>query len=391
MRDDLYIAWRYILFNRARSLVLVACITLVAFLPLSLSLLLNEVERSLRTRAVDTPLLVGARGSALDLAMSSLYFDDQQPKTVSMALLEELEQDRRVMSVPLYVRFKARGFPVVGTTLDYMDLRGLSVRHGRLPALLGECVLGAEAAAKLGMGPGDHLVTTPENLFDLAGIYPLRMQVVGVLHPSHTADDRAVFTDLKTAWVIQGLGHGHQDLAQTEDPSVILDKRDSNVTANAKLVQYNEINADNMGSFHFHGKPDAYPLSAVILYPEDEKSATLLRGRYLDSERYQVLIPPEVIEGLLDNIFRIKRVLDTVVLIVGLATLLAVILVFALSIRLRQREMETIFKLGCGRLTMVRLLGAEIAIVALASLALGCLLALATSRFGDDLVRMLVA
>ena len=38
------------------------------------------------------------------------------------------------------------------------------------------------------------------------------MQVVGVLEPSYTADDGAIFVDLKTAWVIQGLVHGHQDM-----------------------------------------------------------------------------------------------------------------------------------------------------------------------------------
>jgi len=367
-----------------------ACITLVAFLPLSLQLLLDEAERSLQARSVDTPLLMGAKGSALDLAMNSLYFNDQPPELVSMRIVERLEQEGLAVPVPLYVRFTARGFPVVGTSLDYFDFRGLTVDRGRLPTLLGECVLGSEIALQLGLGPGDHLVSTPENPFDLAGIYPLRMKVVGVLSPSYSADDRAAFTDVKTTWVIQGLGHGHQDLTRTDDSSVILDKSSSNVTANAKLLQYTEINADNLNTFHFHGKPEAYPLSAVIAYPGDEKSATILRGRYVDSERYQIQVPSEVIDGLLENIFRIKRVLDTVVLIVGFATLLAVILVFALSIRLRQREMETIFKLGCGRLTMVRMLLAEITIVVLASIALGGLLALATTHFSDELVRMLI-
>ncbi|MCP3869676.1 MAG: hypothetical protein GY703_16610 [Gammaproteobacteria bacterium] len=391
MIDSLYIAWRYLLFNPARSLTLVACITLVAFLPLSLQLLLDEAERSLRSRSVDTPLLAGAKGSALDLVMNSLYFDDQLPTTVSMGLVERLEQDGLAIPVPLYVRFKTRGFPIVGTTLDYFDFRGLTIGQGRLPALLGECILGSEVATQLGLKAGDHLVSTPENLFDLAGIYPLRMKVVGVLKPSHSEDDRAVFSDLKTTWVIQGLGHGHQDLARTDDPSVILDKSDSNVTANAKLLQYTEINSSNLNAFHFHGSPKAYPLSAVIAYPEDKRSETILRGRYVDSDKYQILVPSEVIDGLLENIFRIKQVLDTVVLIVGLATLLALVLVFTLSIRLRQREMETIFKLGCSRLTMVRLLAAEIAIVVLVSVALGGLLAGATTRFSDVLIRTLIA
>ena len=49
MIDSLYIAWRYVSYNRVRSLTLVACVTLIAVLPLSLELLLDESERQLLT------------------------------------------------------------------------------------------------------------------------------------------------------------------------------------------------------------------------------------------------------------------------------------------------------------------------------------------------------
>ena len=76
MNGSLYIAWHYIIFNRLRSAILIACITLIAFLPMALQLLLTESQSMLQARAASTPLLLGARGSALDLVMNSLYFDD---------------------------------------------------------------------------------------------------------------------------------------------------------------------------------------------------------------------------------------------------------------------------------------------------------------------------
>ena len=69
------------------------------------------------------------------------------------------------------------------------------------------------------------------------------------------------------------------------------------------------------------------------------------------------------IDGLLQNIFRIKNVLDAVIALVGLGMVLAIVLVFALSLRLRQREIETIFKLGCRRMTIARLIAAEIFLI----------------------------
>ena len=390
MFDSLYIAWKYVRFNRVKTATLIACITLIAFLPLSLELLLDESERQLMSRASSTPLVAGARGSALDLMMNTLYFGDEVPELISMEASDRVEDSDLAYPVPLYVRFKARGVPVVGTTLDYFDFRGLNVSEGDMLTMLGDCVIGASVAERLDLKPGDSLVSSPENLFDLAGIYPLKMKVAGILQKTHTPDDLAVFVDLKTAWIIQGLMHGHQDVRKTKDRTVILKKTGKNVTANAKLFQFTEITEDNIDSFHFHGDPSEYPLTAVIAVPFDTESGTILRGRYLaDNETSQIVKPEEVIDGLLQNIFRIKNVLDAVIVVIGFATVLAVILVFALSLRLRQKEINTIFKIGCSRMTIARLLSAEIFIILLSSSVLCGAMMVLVDHYANELVRLM--
>jgi putative ABC transport system permease protein len=230
--------------------------------------------------------------------------------------------------------------------------------------MLGQCVIGAEVAGHLDLQPGDSIVSSPETLFDIAGIYPLKMKITGVLAPSHSADDLAVFVDIMTSWVIQGLGHGHQDVTTTSDSSVILKKNAANVTANAKLMQYAEITTENIDSFHLHGDHTSLPLTSVLVIPNDPKSSTILQGRYLERQTpYQVVRPKEVIDALLETIFKIRNVLDAVIVLVGITTLLALTLVFSLSLRLREREIDVIFKLGCSRATIARLLGAEILII----------------------------
>jgi putative ABC transport system permease protein len=390
MIDSLYIAWKYIGYNKAKTATLVACITLISFLPVALQLLLNESERQLMSRAVSTPLVIGAKGSALDLVMNTIYFGDQVPELITMAASARVDDTELALPIPLYVRFRARGNPVVGTTLDYFDFRGLKIRKGRQLALLGDCVLGATVAEALSLNPGGSLVSSPGTLFDLAGVYPLKMKVVGVLQKSHTSDDLAVFVDLKTTWVIQGLGHGHKDVTKLKDPTLVLKRTKSNVAATAKLYHFTEITQSNMNDFHFHGNLEGYPITAVIALPHDEKSGTILRGRYLsEGETEQIIRPADVIDGLLQNIFRIKNVLDAVISLVVLATILAIVLVFALSIRLRQREIKTIFKLGCSRLTIVRLVAAEISIIVMASGLMCTGMVFLVKVFANDLVRML--
>lgn len=387
---SLYLAWKYISYNKVKTSILIACISLIIFLPLALQLLLGESERQLMSRATSTPLVAGVKGSSLDLLMNTLYFGDEVPEQMTMAASERIEDSDLAYSIPMYIRFKAREFPIVGTTLDYFDFRQLKIAAGESLTMLGECVLGATAAERLNLKPGNSLVSSPENLFDLAGVYPLKMKVAGVLEKSHTPDDLAVFVDLKTAWIIQGLMHGHQDVTKTTDKTVILKQTDNNVAANAKLFHYAEINEENRDEFHFHGDPSTYPITAVIAVPYDAKSGTILRGRYLEKEEpLKIVVPEEVIDGLLQNIFRIKNVLDSVISLVGLATILAIILVFALSLRLRQREIQTIFKLGCRKSTVARLLGAEIFIIILGSGVICSLLMFFVNIAANDLVRRL--
>jgi putative ABC transport system permease protein len=327
--------------------------------------------------------------------MNSLYFADNVPEPITMAGADRIADSGLALPIPVYARFQARGFPIVGTNLDYFEFRDLPIAEGRGLALLGECVVGARVAEELGLAAGDELMSSPETVFDLAGVYPLKMRVAGVLASTNSADDLAVFVDLKTAWVVQGLVHGHADLAAVTDPTLVMNRSDDSVTATAKVVQYNEITDENLDSFHFHGDLSQYPITAVIALPHDEKAGAILRGRYVGSaaaqepETHQILVPDEVVADLLDTIFRIKNVLDGVILMVALATVLALLLVFALSLRLRQREIETIFKLGCGRLTIVRLLAAEIAIIVAASALLISLILSVVELYDEQIVRTL--
>lgn len=392
MKTSLYLAWKYLSFNKLRTAILIACVTLVGALPLSLNLLLAASERELMSRAETTPLIVGAKGSDLDLAINSLYFASVPPEPITMTEANQIQGSDLAVSIPLHTQFQARNFPIVGTSLDYLDLRQLTVADGRAFSILGDCILGAEVAAALGLKAGDSIVSSPETVFDFGGNYPLKMQIVGVLDRSYTADDRAIFVDVKTAWVIQGLGHGHQNLAEPTEDDVVLERDGNTVTANAALPQFNEITADNIASFHFHGDTAGFPLTAVIAVPEDDKSAAILRGRYeADEATSQIIRPTTVIEQLLLEIFKIRSVLNVVFVVVMVATIIALFLVFNLSLRLRQREIETSFKLGCGRGMIARLLFAEVATILVVSTGCALVLTAGMSAYKDQITRTMLS
>ena len=353
--NALYLAFAYMRYHWGRSLVLTLVAALIMFVPIATQILLSTSEKSLVARGDATPLLLGSRGSQLDLTMAALYFSDERPDPIPMSEVENVWDSGLGIPIPVHAAFSTGGFRIVGTTLDYFDFRDLSLSDGRGLSVLGDAVIGADVAARLGKGVGDTMVSSPENLFDLDGVYPLEMPIVGVLAPTNSPDDQAVFVDIKTAWVIQGIGHGHEDVVTATQVA-----EGTAALSSAAVVEYQRITDDNIDSFHFHGSQDGFPTSAVIVVPNDTRSATILKGRYLDADNPTQLIEPAgVIQGLVDRIFRIKSLLDAVTFIIALAAFAAIGLAVFLSYRLRAREIATAVKLGARRGMVLRLLSAE--------------------------------
>lgn len=249
-------------------------------------------------------------------------------------------------------------------------------------------MIGCTVAESLKLGPGDSLLSDRENMLDIAGKYPLKMNVAGVLNATGTADDNAVFVDLKTAWVIDGFGHGHQELQNESDDAKIISRNKNQVVASAAVLPYTEITDQNIDSFHFHGSDDDFPVSAILAFTDSEKDNTILQGQYNETDsNFQFTRPAIVVRELISVMFRIKRFFDANATLIGVSTLLLLLLVMLLSAKLRTSEMETLFKIGCGRGTVLWLQAAELTIVIAAA---GCLIATAAwavNFYSDDLLR----
>jgi putative ABC transport system permease protein len=391
MRDVAYLAWRYLAYHRFKSAILVLSVALILYVPAGLRVLVWQSERELTARAASTPLLIGAKGSSLELVLKALYAGDQNPPLMRYGEVAQVAASGLAQPIPLYVRFHAQNDPIAGTTLDYFVFRGIRVAAGRQMTRLGECVVGAEVARRRGIQPGDSVISSTETLFDVAGVYPLKMHVAGILAPTGTPDDQVIFADLKTTWVIEGLAHGHEDVARPEAAGGVLRREGARVAANASVVQYNEITPENIGSFHFHGDLATYPITAIIALPPDEKAATLLMGRYQAPEHpHQIVRPLAVIEQLLGTVLTIQNFVVATLAIVGAATLATAALVFLLSLRLRRREIETLSKIGASRRRIAALMASEIAGVAGIGIGLAGLLTWITGTIGADLIRRLI-
>lgn len=351
MSAALYLAWRYVARHRLQTLLLAGALALVIALPLCLRVLVQTTELAMRDRADSTPQLIGARGSALDLMLTALYFKRQPLSPITMRQVQELRETGLGKAIPLDVRFHAQESPIVGTEMDYFGFRGLHLASGQMITRLGDCVLGARVAQRRGLKPGDALFSSQEQVFDIAGVYPLKMRIKGILAAKGTPDDDAVFVDLKTAWLIQGLAHGHDDVAVTKD--AVLKTELGNTVANASVRMFNEVTESNINGFHFHGDQAEYEISAVILIPNDAKAEALLAGRFLNAASpVQIIRPGEELDALMSTLFQLQVLALAVMALTLGAAVVITALVFALSFRLRIREFATLADVGVSPLAL---------------------------------------
>jgi putative ABC transport system permease protein len=357
----LYLALRHALVSRAVSVILVFCFATAAALPLSASMLMAQYDHSLRARAQATPLVGGARGSRFDLVLATTHFRLADVVPTTMGFAKHVQELGLGSAIPMSVAHTARGHVVVGTGVEYEQLRRFQYREGGWPVTLGECVLGAEVARAEGLSVEDVIYSDQEDLYDISKAPAIRLHVVGVLEPTGTPDDGVLFVDITTAWLLDGIVHGHEAAAKVaaRDPTKVLGKTGADTAISGALIEYQEVSPRDLASYHLHMDPDALPLTSVLIVPRDQKAATILATELNLSKTEQAVVPAKVMDELLAYVVRIKSVIDGVSAALIATNLLLAVLILLLSYQARERERRTMTRIGCSRWTIPVMFGAE--------------------------------
>ncbi len=379
------LAWAYLRSSPGRTLILILCIAATLTLPIAGARFFVVLEREMLARAGATPVVIGAPGSPSDLVLHALYFTAKPSGEMPVGAADEIRDSGLADPVPIFTRFTARGRPIVGTTLDYFAFRNIRIERGSQLAKLGDCVLGWEAARRLGVQHGDTLASDPHDIFDIGGVFPIQLRVRGVMERTRTPDDHAVFVDLRTAWVIAGIGHGHDDIAEL-DPDA--ERTDRGFRSGARVRTHTVITDDNIDSFHFHGDPDTFPLTALIAVPPDERSRSLLLARFVSrDDGLQAVRPALVVEDLVEMLVPIRSALRGYTLVTAGVAAALFWMIIALTVRLRRTEFETLHDLGCPRSTAAAIVACEIAIVLGAGLLIACAVGLGGVELSRNWIR----
>lgn len=190
--------------RRLTSALVVFAIALSVILLLGVERLRTQTRASFAHTLSDTDLIVGARGSPINLLLYSVFRIGDPTNNVDWSSYRTLAADPQVAwTVPLALGDSHRGFRVLGTERSYFEHYHYG-RHQSLRLAAGhefedlfDAVLGAEVAEQLGYRLGQSIVLAHgagEVSFALHEDKPFR--VVGILARTGTPVDRTVHVSL---------------------------------------------------------------------------------------------------------------------------------------------------------------------------------------------------
>lgn len=181
----------------------------------------QQMEQQFQRNLAGIDLVVGAKGSPLQLILSSIYHVDYPTGNI---LLNEAQQimdmDTNLVkqTIPMSLGDNYKGYRIIGTTTDYVDLYEAEIAEGTLWDKPLEVVLGALVADELGLKLGDAFES--QHSFSEHGEHHSdhNFVVVGILRPSHSVLDQLILTDLETIWDVHHHVEVEEDTGEVFDP-----------------------------------------------------------------------------------------------------------------------------------------------------------------------------
>jgi putative ABC transport system permease protein len=306
------VALKYLRGRLVTSMLTAGSVALGVALVLSTFLLTRGIRESFIQGTTDFNLILGAKGSPTQLVLNVIFRIDVPPPNIPYTVFEQLRDEARVeVAVPAVLGDAYQSFRYVATTAAYFQpfpwrRKAFTLAAGQFlhddppdqPTF--EALLGAEVARRTGLKLGDRFYSGEE-----MAEYPLT--VVGILQPTHGADDRTIFISLASFW------------------------------------EMNEVSRDMT----------VKPLTAVLVRPKRLSDIPSLHRELNIAPETQAVIPSSVLLSIFNLLGLAEEVLKMILAIVALVVLLYLFVAMYSSTLQRRREIATMRALGARRLTIL--------------------------------------
>ena len=224
-------AWQF-LWSRPLAAALNLLLLSLGLASITLVLLVNhQIQQAFARDLAGIDVVVGAKGSPLQLILSGVFQIDTPTGNVPLADVQTLQANPQVAKlIPISMGDSFKGYRIIGTTPDYLSHYAGVMASGALWQAPMQAVLGAKVARDTGLRVGDSFVGS----HGLGGGGHAHGQtpytVTGVLAPSGSVMDRLILTPTESVWRV----HEKDTALDAADQKILEEEREVTLA----LIQY---------------------------------------------------------------------------------------------------------------------------------------------------------
>jgi putative ABC transport system permease protein len=183
----------------------------------------EQVQQRFEKNLANIDLVLGAKGSPLQLVLSSMYHLDSPTGNIKLSEVRPFLNPQHPLiakAVPISLGDNIHGYRIVGTDTSFLGLYQATCATGRIWQQPFEVVLGATLAKALKLNLGDTfsgghgLADDEDQLHKEAAPY----KVVGILNENGSVIDQLAVCDKSTTWAVhEAPHHEHEHEHETEN------------------------------------------------------------------------------------------------------------------------------------------------------------------------------
>lgn len=200
------------IFNKPLSSTISLALLILGIGIISLLLQLNTlIKDQMDNNLKGIDMVVGAKGSPLQLILSSVYHIDSPTGNISLEEAEKISKNRMVgSSIKLLYGDNFKGYRIVGAEKKFIELYNGKIKKGKNLSKPFEVLVGSKVYSKLKIDIGDDLISS-HGLRETGESHDNQsFKVVGLLEPSNSVIDQLIITLPQSVWDVHG-NHDHKE------------------------------------------------------------------------------------------------------------------------------------------------------------------------------------
>jgi putative ABC transport system permease protein len=325
-----------------------------------LLLLQRQLEQKFENDLKGIDIVVGAKGSPLQLVLSAVYHIDAPTGNIKQSDLQKIARNPMIAQIiPLAYGDSYRSYRILGTDSNYIQKYEAKYAQGRVFRGNLEAVLGANVAASEGLRVGDTFAGTHGQAQEGEEHAEHPYRVVGILQPGGTVLDNLVLTNIESVWSIHEEGHAHHEAEGSHEDH----------------AHEGHVNEDH--AHEGEAAPDR-ELTAVLLKCKSPMGTLTLPRLINETTAMQAAIPALEINRLFSLMGLGVATMQALALAIMLISGFSVFIALYNRLKERRYELALLRSMGCSRGKIFFLLIAEGLLLAILGFAGGMVL----SRLG---------